>query len=382
MTYKKIKKLSFISLSLLISLTLCIPNASLAFAGNGKKSTRVSTISNKNKAVQQAFPPSSRLEFEEGIIPGATNVKSNNSDSNVGLLVTKSSKTKKSSSSKKKTYTYKKNTSKSKKKTTKHKKSTSKSKKKTTKYKGKSVKYKRIMLYALRYKGWRYQWGGRHTYTSFDCAGLVIHTYNNMCGLGINRALTNAHDLYKIFCKPIKKSEARPGDLIFWKGTYSHINYISHVGIYCGDNIAYAAGDPIGYYDIDKIKNIKKKPAKYFFGRLKGVRITKTKEFKGATLTPAHTTIYKSKSYELVYNYNYYVKKYPKIKEMYDGDDKKILQHFVRYGMKEGQQAKKTFNVKKYRSKNSDLRKRFKKKYRLYYYHFMNHGFKQSRKTT
>lgn len=354
MAYKTIKKLSFIFISIIISLTLCIPNASFAFADTGKKTTKITNINSKNKAIQNAFPISARLQFDESVIPGSSDLVTTNSDSNVELLSAKSSASGKSTQAKKKTSTYK----------------------------GKSVRYKKIMLYALRYKGWRYQWGGRHPHTSFDCAGLVIHTYNNMCGLGINRTFTNAHDLYKYHCKPVKKSEARPGDLVFWKGTYSHINYISHVGIYCGDNIAYAAGDPIGYYDINKIKNIKKKPAKYFFGRLKGVRITKTKEFKGATLTPAHTTIYKSKSYELVYNYNYYVKKYPKIKEMYDGDDKKILQHFVRYGMKEGQQAKKTFNVKKYRSKNSDLRKRFKKKYRLYYYHFMNHGFKQSRKTT
>lgn len=354
MAYKRIKKLSFIFVSLLISSCLCVPNASLAFAGTDNKATRITNIDSKNKAVQNAFPVSARLQFDESVIPGASDLVATNSDSNIELLSAKSFGSGKSKQAKKRTITYK----------------------------GKSVRYKKIMLYALRYKGWRYQWGGRHPHTSFDCAGLVIHTYNNMCGLGINRALTNAHDLYRYYCKPVKKSEARPGDLVFWKGTYGHIDYISHVGIYCGDNITYAAGDPIEYYDITKIKNIKKKPAKYFFGRLKGVRITKTKEFKGATLEPAHTTIYKNKDYQLVYNYNYYVKKYPKIKEMYEGDSEKVLRHFVIYGMKEGHQAKKTFNVKKYRSKNPDLRKRFKKNYRTYYYHFMNHGFKQSRKTT
>lgn len=359
MAYKRIKKLSFIFISILISSSLCVPNASYAFGDTGKKPTKITNINSKNKAIQKAFPISARLQFDESVIPGASSNGSNNS--NIGLLATKSSKTTKSSSAKKKTST---------------------SKKKTITYKGKSVRYKKIMLYALRYKGWRYQWGGRHPHTSFDCAGLVIHTYNSMCGLGINRTFTNAHDLYKYYCKPVKKSEARPGDLVFWKGTYGRIDYISHVGIYCGDNITYAAGDPIGYYDITKVKNIKKKPAKYFFGRLKGVRITKTKEFKGATLEPAHTTIYKKKDYELVYNYHYYVKKYPEIKEMYEGDSEKVLRHFVIYGMKEGHQAKKTFNVKKYRSKNPDLRKRFKKNYRTYYYHFMNRGFKQSRKTT
>lgn len=354
MAYKKIKKLSFIITSIIISVTLCIANASFAFANNGQNATRVTKTTSNNKAIQNAFPASARLQFDEGVIPGTSDVMSSNSNFNA-LMSVKSSKSTINSDSKMK----------------------------IASYNGKSVRYKKIMLYALRYKGWRYQWGGRYPYTSFDCAGLVIHTYNSMCGLGINRALTNAHNLYKYHCKPIKKSEAKPGDLVFWKGTYGrNINYISHVGIYCGDNISYAAGDPITYYDITKVKNIKKKPAKYFFGRLKGVRITNTKEFKGATLTPAHTTFYKNKDYELVYNYNYYVKKYPEIKKMYDGDDKKILKHFVKYGMKEGQQAKKTFNVKKYRSKNSDLRKRFKKKYRLYYYHFMNHGFKQSRKTT
>lgn len=354
----------FFTIPIFLSLLLCLPASVPAFARTGKAIAQNVSTKKDSKAINAAFPSNARVEFSDDFIPGVSYSSSSDNAPSVELSSAKSAKGGKN-------------------KVKKAGKKTSKISKKTPKSKVKMVRYKKVMKYALQYKGWRYCWGGRHPTTSFDCAGLVIHTYNATCGLNLNKVFTDAEDLYKKFCKPVKKSEAKPGDLVFWRGTYGrYVNYISHVGIYCGDNITYAAGDPIGYYDISKIKNIKKKPAKYFFGRLKGIRITKTQEFKGATLDPVPTTFYKGRDYELVYNYKYYVKKYPEIKEMYDGDHEEVLKHFVKYGMKEGQQAKKTFNVKEYRAKNLDLRRRYKKNYKRYYYHFMDHGFKQSRKTT
>lgn len=249
-------------------------------------------------------------------------------------------------------------------------------------YKVKKVDYEKLMKRALKYKGWRYQWGGRHERTSFDCAGLVIHVYNSVAKLGINRTYTNAYKLYHNLCTPISKAEAKPGDLVFWKGTYGSINYISHVGIYCGGDITYEAGDPIGFGDITARKNIKKKPAKYFFGRLKGVKVVNTDADVGATLDPGPTTWYKGKDYQLVYDYDYYIKRHPELEELYEGDDELVLKHFVKCGIPEGHQAKKNFNVKKYRAKNKDLRKKYKVNYKKYINHYLKTGYKQGRKTT
>ena len=48
----------------------------------------------------------------------------------------------------------------------------------------------------------------------------------------------------------IALSEASPGDLVFFTGTYDSGTYITHVGIYVGDNRMYHAGNPIGYADL------------------------------------------------------------------------------------------------------------------------------------
>lgn len=45
-------------------------------------------------------------------------------------------------------------------------------------------------------------------------------------------------------------SEAKPGDLIFFHSTYATSDYVTHVGIYVGNNRMYHAGDPIGYADL------------------------------------------------------------------------------------------------------------------------------------
>ena len=45
----------------------------------------------------------------------------------------------------------------------------------------------------------------------------------------------------------IPLSEAQAGDLVFFHSTYNAGSYITHVGIYLGNNRMFHAGDPIGY---------------------------------------------------------------------------------------------------------------------------------------
>ena len=45
-------------------------------------------------------------------------------------------------------------------------------------------------------------------------------------------------------------SQAQAGDLVFFHSTYNTSDYVTHVGIYVGNNQMYHAGNPIGYTDL------------------------------------------------------------------------------------------------------------------------------------
>ena len=46
-------------------------------------------------------------------------------------------------------------------------------------------------------------------------------------------------------------NEGQAGDLVFFHSTYNAGTYVTHVGIYVGNNQMYHAGDPIGYADLN-----------------------------------------------------------------------------------------------------------------------------------
>ena len=100
-----------------------------------------------------------------------------------------------------------------------------------------------LLSEAEKYLGYPYVWGGSNPETSFDCSGFVSYVLTNS-GL-VNTGRLGAQGLYNI-CTPISKADAKPGDLIFFKGTYDTPG-VSHVGIYVGDNVMLHCGDPIQY---------------------------------------------------------------------------------------------------------------------------------------
>ena len=53
----------------------------------------------------------------------------------------------------------------------------------------------------------------------------------------------------EILERRIQEAEAKPGDLVFFEGTYDTPGK-SHVGIYLGNGKMVSAGDPIKYADI------------------------------------------------------------------------------------------------------------------------------------
>ena len=104
-----------------------------------------------------------------------------------------------------------------------------------------------IIKEAEKYLGFPYVWGGSSPSTSFDCSGFVSYVYNN-CGLGWNFGRLGAEGLRQT-CAYVSPANAKPGDLIFFQGTYDTTG-ASHVGIYVGNNTMLHCGDPIQYSDI------------------------------------------------------------------------------------------------------------------------------------
>lgn len=102
-----------------------------------------------------------------------------------------------------------------------------------------------IMDEALKYEGWRYVFGGASPTTSFDCSGLVQWCFGK-AGISMPRT---AQEQYNV-TQHIPLSEAQAGDLVFFHSTYNAGTYITHVGIYQGNNRMFHAGDPIGYADL------------------------------------------------------------------------------------------------------------------------------------
>ncbi len=105
-----------------------------------------------------------------------------------------------------------------------------------------------LIAEAEKYLGYPYVWGGSKPSTSFDCSGFVCWVLNNSGVYPIRR--TNAQGIFNQ-TTPIAPSEAKPGDIIFFTGTYDSTGPVSHVGIYVGDGMMIHAGKPIQYASIN-----------------------------------------------------------------------------------------------------------------------------------
>ena len=104
-----------------------------------------------------------------------------------------------------------------------------------------------LIAEAEKYIGYPYVWGGSNPNTSFDCSGFVswVLTNSGLCNTG----RLGAQGLYNI-STPVSSSNAQPGDLVFFVGTYDTPG-ISHVGIYVGGGVMLHCGDPIQYANLN-----------------------------------------------------------------------------------------------------------------------------------
>lgn len=104
-----------------------------------------------------------------------------------------------------------------------------------------------LMEEAAKYLGYPYVWGGSSPSTSFDCSGFVCWVMSNSGVHDLPR--TTAQGIYDQ-CGRVSASDVKPGDIIFFTGTYNSAGPVSHVGIYCGDGVMIHCGDPIQYASI------------------------------------------------------------------------------------------------------------------------------------
>ncbi|SEU22324.1 C40 family peptidase [Enterocloster lavalensis] len=99
---------------------------------------------------------------------------------------------------------------------------------------------------AEKYVGYPYVWGGTTPTTTFDCSGFISWVLNHT---GWNVGRQTAQGLYSL-CIPVSPEQARPGDLVFFVGTYDTAG-MSHVGLYVGNSVMLHCGNPISYTNLN-----------------------------------------------------------------------------------------------------------------------------------
>lgn len=107
--------------------------------------------------------------------------------------------------------------------------------------------FRRLITEAEKYLGYPYVWGGSNPSTSFDCSGFVCWVFSNSGVYPLSR--TTAQGIYNQ-CARVSPQDAKPGDIIFFKGTYN-TSEVSHVGIYVGNGMMIHAGNPIQYTSVN-----------------------------------------------------------------------------------------------------------------------------------
>lgn len=91
------------------------------------------------------------------------------------------------------------------------------------------------------YAGVPYLYGGNGKY-GIDCSALMQKIYKSV-GVTLPRTAQAQYNA----AMHISDYEARPGDLVFFTGTYDSGTYITHVGLYVGDNRFFHASSGDGY---------------------------------------------------------------------------------------------------------------------------------------
>lgn len=82
-----------------------------------------------------------------------------------------------------------------------------------------------MINFAKRFLGTPYHWGGT-TPSGFDCSGFIYYIMGNF-GIPMVRTSFSMSEMGRV----VKLSEARPGDLMFFKGRNVNSTTVGHVGM-------------------------------------------------------------------------------------------------------------------------------------------------------
>ena len=95
--------------------------------------------------------------------------------------------------------------------------------------------------------------------------------------------------------------------------------------------------------------------------------------------TAKQAIVNKGVDYSKVYDFAYYINRYPDMRVLYGNNPAGALQHFVTNGMAEGRQGCENFNPIAYKNNYADLRNAFGNDWKQYYLHFINYGYSEGR---
>lgn len=107
--------------------------------------------------------------------------------------------------------------------------------------------FARMYQEAEKYLGRTYVWGGSTPEQGFDCSGYVCWVIN---ASGVGHIGRTTAEGIRQWTDPIPASERKPGDIVYFQGTYNTPG-ASHVGIYVGGGMMIHCGNPCKFSNID-----------------------------------------------------------------------------------------------------------------------------------
>ncbi len=85
------------------------------------------------------------------------------------------------------------------------------------------------------------------------------------------------------------------------------------------------------------------------------------------------------KTYQAVFQADYYYAAYPDLQTAIGNDSKKLFEHFLQSGMAEGRRGCESFDAAAYRANNPDLDEAFGEDWKQYYEHYISTGCHENR---
>ncbi|SHJ93950.1 NlpC/P60 family protein [Clostridium cavendishii DSM 21758] len=191
----------------------------------------------------------------------------------------------------------------------------------------------------------------------FDCSGFTKYVFGQV---GYNLSRTTYTQINE--GQAISRSELKPGDLVFERGTAA---VPEHVGIYIGNGQIIHAANPDDGVKIGSIYE-------YVAAR----RIIKDTP----VAPPAPINPYESID-KVIFDADFYAQRNQDLKWL-GNDYNALYEHWQEHGKKEGRAPSAVFDPNYYAVNNSDVKATYGNNWQAVYEHFVIDGYKQNRKSS